>query len=186
MNDARLVASRYAQALSDAVSDDAVFGRVRDELRQLAGLVKESAELRHALANPVTPADAKGRVMRAIAERMEAHPRTISFLETLATHDRLPMLADAAIAVEAAHDARLGVHEVSITSASTLGPEVRQRLEGALGELAGGKIRVSETVDPELLGGVVARVGSTVYDGSVKTRLQALRTKLVGGASGSK
>ncbi|HHN73743.1 MAG TPA: ATP synthase F1 subunit delta [Acidobacteria bacterium] len=180
MQDAGLVAKRYAQALSDAIKDDGTFAAVRGQVRAMADLMGQSEELRHALANPVIPTEAKARVVRTIAERLGARAETLRFLDVLANNERLVLLADVADAVDGVGDQREGVHEVEISSAAPLPDELRQRLAGALGQVAGGKIRITEQVDPGLLGGVVARVGATVFDGSLRTRLTALRSRLTG------
>ncbi len=186
MSDAHLVASRYAQALSDAVTEIGEFDRVKRELRVLSDLVTADDELRHALANPVIGVVSKGRVLAEIVKRSEFSPRTARFVAVLAERERLALLGEIASAVEEVYDHRTDVHEVEITSAAPLADDLRERLTSALGKVAGGRIRISESVDPELLGGVVARVGSTVFDGSLKTRLQALHSKMTGrGARGN-
>lgn len=180
MSDAHLVASRYAQALSDTVSDTGEFDRVKRELRTLADLVSADDELRHALANPVISVVSKGRVLAEIVERLEFSHRTARFVAVLAERERLALLSEIANTVEDVYDYRTGVHEVEITSAAPLADDLRGRLTRALGKVAGGQIRISENVDHELLGGVIVRVGSTVFDGSLKTRLQALHSKMTG------
>ncbi|MDQ7086510.1 MAG: ATP synthase F1 subunit delta, partial [Acidobacteriota bacterium] len=180
IRDAGLVAKRYAQALSDAVADDAVFAEVRRQVRAMADLVRDSEELRHAFANPVIPTEAKARVARTLAERLGGRPETLRFLDVVARNERLVLLVDMADAVDGVGDRREGVHEVEISSAAPLPDELRSRLAGALGKVAGGKIRITERVDPALLGGIVARVGATVFDGSLRTRLTALRSRLTG------
>lgn len=182
MQDAGLIAGRYAQALSDAVRDGGEFQKIREEIHLFAELFRKSPELRHAFANPVIPAAAKKQVAQTIGERTGVSPTTLRFLAVLARHERLVLLPEMAEAVDGVADRRFGVHEVEIRSAAPLSDDVRARLTQALQDLAGGKIRISERVDPELLGGVVARVGATIYDGSLKTKLETLRSRMAGGA----
>ncbi len=184
MSDARLVAGRYAQALSEVVIEPAAFETARQELRALATLVSESDALRHALANPVIGVSSKERVIAEIAQRMELSPPVRRLLTLLAERERLMLLPELAGAVDQLCDARAGVHEVEIRSAVPLAENTRDRLQVALGKISGGEVRIKETVDPELLGGVVARIGTTVFDGSLQTRLNALRSKMLSGTAG--
>lgn len=181
MKNARLIAERYAQALSQAVPDDAVIARVRDDVMQLAQIAAESAELRAVLGNPVIAPDQKAAVMRALAGRLGARPETTRFLDTLATHERLGLLDEIAEAVKRAVDRRAGVVEVEVRSASALDDALRARLAPVLARLARAKVRTREVVDPALIGGMVVRVGGTVYDGSVASRLEKMKARLAGG-----
>ncbi len=178
MKDVRLVVDRYARALSGAVKDGEEFARVRDELASLARVLRESPELRRVLANPVVSPEAKTRVVLAIADRMNLQPITRRFLEVVGRHERLLLLPEIAAAVGREADRREGVQEVELRAATALPDDVRDRLEEALRAAAGGTIRLREAVDPDLLGGLVARIGGTVIDGSLKTRLERLRARL--------
>ena len=180
LKNARLIAERYAQALTAAMRDDAEVGKVRDDLAQLAAVADRSPELRRALTNPVIEAGAKLLVLKSLAAKMHAQPATLRFLEVLASHDRLSIFRDVVDAVGRALDARSGVVEVEIRSAAPLDDAVRQRLAGVLARVAGKRIRTREIVDAEILGGLVVTVGGTVYDGSVKSRLEELRSRLTG------
>ncbi len=181
MKDVRLVVDRYARALAGAVDkekDEGLLPRVRDELVRLAGVVRESPELRRVLASPVVSPEAKSRVVLAIADRMQVAPITRRFLEVVGRHERLVLLPEIAAAVGREVDRREGIREVELRSAAPLADDVRSRVEEALRAAAGGRIRLAEHVDEELLGGLVARIGGTVIDGSLKTRLERLRARL--------
>ncbi len=178
MKDVRLVVDRYARALSRAVADGEGFARVRDQLAVLARAVRESPDLRRVLANPVVSPEGKERVILAIADRIGVLPVTRRFLEVVGRHERLLLLPEIAEAVAREADRREGVREVELRAAAPLPEDVRGRVEGALRAAAGGKVRLRETVDPDLLGGLVARIGGTVIDGSLKTRLERLRARL--------
>lgn len=185
MKNARLIAERYAQALSQAVRDDAEMARVRDDVTQLAQIAARSAELRTALRNPVVPPEQKAAVMKGVADRIGARPETSRFMDTLAGHERLSLLDEIAAAVTRVVDRRAGVVEVEVRSAAQLDDALRARLAPVLARLAKAKVRTREVVDPALIGGMVVRVGGTVYDGSIATRLEKMKARLVGGGAGA-
>ncbi len=180
MKNVRPIAERYAQALSRAIAGDAEFSRVRDDLSSLARLVDASVDLRRALAHPAISPDAKLNVLKELGRRLQAQRETIQLLETLASHERLTMLREVAEAAGRIADRRLGVTEVEIRSAAPLDAAVRSQLRAILEKMTRGKIKTREVTDAGLLGGVVLRVGGTVFDGSVKSKLERLRQRLTG------
>ncbi|RMG48692.1 MAG: ATP synthase F1 subunit delta [Acidobacteria bacterium] len=179
MSSVRLVAQHYAQALSEAVPSDEELGRVREEVARIAELVRKVPELARVLKNPVVSADSKGRVIAAIAERLGAGERTRRFLEVIAANERLPLLPEIAEAVEKVHEARSGVRRAELISAVPLDADLQERLVAALSRAAGSRLLVEKRVDPSLLGGIVAKIGTTVFDGSLKTRLARLRSRMI-------
>ena len=185
LKNARLIAERYAQALSLAVPGEADLARCRDDLATLAGHVARSAELRGAIASPVIAIESKLNVIKTLAAALPAHPATFRFLDVLARHERLGAFQEIAAAVARACDRRAGVVEVEIRSASPLPAELRDRLTLTLTKVAGAKVRSREIVDTELLGGLVVQVGGTVFDGSLKKKLEDLRSKMTGGMVGA-
>lgn len=184
MKSARLIAERYAQALSRAVTDDAEFVRVRDELTLLARLLGASAELRRVLAHPAITFEAKLNVLKELARRLGARRGTTQLSETLAAHERLTLLPAVAEAVGRLADRRMGITEVEIRTAAPLDVGLQRQLRAVLERITQGKIKTKEITAPELLGGLVVRVGGTVFDGSVRTRLEQLR-QVLGGRQGA-
>lgn len=173
------VAIRYAQAFSQVVRDEAELRSARDELRALGRLVEQSSELKTALSNPVVSAESKQRVVQAIAERQQLGQRTQRLLKVLGENDRLSLIDEVGRAVDQIYRERAQVKRVEIRTAAALEPELRQRLTQALERLAGGRVEVVETIDPQLLGGLVASIGTKVYDASLKTKLERIRSRMV-------
>jgi F-type H+-transporting ATPase subunit delta len=184
MDDARLAAGRYAGALAAAVADTEELEEILRDLRTVAQLDAESDELHRSFRSPVIGSEDKVRVLREIGSRLDADPRLVRMLETMARNDRLALLQEVTAAVSARLDQRRGVHEVRLTSARPLGDEERSRLQESLQSIVGGQIRLSEEVDETLLGGIVARVGAVVFDGSLKTKLSRLRSRITGRIEG--
>jgi F-type H+-transporting ATPase subunit delta len=170
------VASTYARAFADVVLDahlDA--NRATGGLRRIAGLLAESIELRRVWENPAVPADQKRRLLDAIVQRegIERHVRNL--VAVLIDHRRTHFLERISQQLEKELNARLGFAEAQVTSARELGDAEKRALEGEIGKITGKKVRAHFGLDPSLLGGAVVRVGSTIYDGSVKGQLEKIK-----------
>lgn len=179
------LANRYARALADLVLDPKSAVKPEealDGLRQFEETVASSTELRNILLSPaVTPAR-KRAVAARLAATLGIQGTIRNFLYVVMNRRRIGLLREIRVAFEAQLDQRSGVARAEIRSARNLSPDERASIESALGRLSGKTIRGGFSTDPDLLGGVVARVGSTVYDGSVRGHLAALRRRLVSDA----
>jgi F-type H+-transporting ATPase subunit delta len=175
------LASRYAAALVDVVTGTRAGlppDQVTGELRAFEDVLRQSAELRHALASPsVSPARKRG-VVGKIAERLGASRVVRNFLFVLIDHRRVPMLSEIIEAFITRLDERLGFARAEVRAARQIDDSQRAALVAQLERLTGKQVRLQFTVDESLIGGVVARVGSTVYDGSVRGRLETLGRRM--------
>jgi F-type H+-transporting ATPase subunit delta len=170
------VASTYARAFADVVLGahlDA--NRALAELHTLASLLKESSELRRVWENPAIPADQKRRVLDAIVARDGISKQVRNLVAVLIDHRRVHFLAPVIRQLEKELDARLGFAEADITSARELGDAEKREFETQVQKLTGMKVRAHYMRDASLLGGAVLRVGSTIYDGSVKGQLERMK-----------
>src|SRR5579862_5657840 len=175
------VASRYANALADVVLDpksQVQPAAVAQELRAFEAVLASSAELRYALASPSVPVARKRAVISRLADDLGSGRITRNFLFVLNSHRRMDALAAVIESFEILLDERLGFSRGHVTSARELNPAQRQQLEAELGRITGRRMRLKFETDESLIGGVVARIGSTVYDGSVKGRLAVLERQL--------
>jgi F-type H+-transporting ATPase subunit delta len=174
-------ARRYAKALFSLARDDGRVAEVRGELARLGALFAESAELRSVLLQPLYPGSERRAVLRAICERLGASQLFRNFQAFLVDQRRL--VDWAAIEEEYARlaDAEAGLRKARVRTASPLSSAQRERLERALERRTGGRIELEIEVDPALVGGAVAQVGDTVFDGSLRTQLQQLRASLARG-----
>jgi F-type H+-transporting ATPase subunit delta len=174
------VASTYARAFADVVlsahldPDQAIA-----ELRTIAGLLAESPELRRVWENPAIPADQKRRVLDVIAQRDGITKQARNLVAVLIDHRRVHFLEPIIRQLEKELDARMGFAEAEITSARSLGDAEKREFEAQVVKLTGKKVRAHYEQDPSLLGGAVLRLGSTVYDGSVKGQLERIREEIV-------
>jgi F-type H+-transporting ATPase subunit delta len=144
-------------------------------LREIARLLAESADLRRVLENPAVPAEQKRNLLDAIVQREGIDKRVRNLVAVLMDHRRVHFLPRIIEQLEKELDARLGFAEAQISSARELGDEEKRALEAQIEKTTGKKVRVQYALDSSLLGGAVVRVGSTIYDGSVKGQLERIR-----------
>ena len=174
----RASAARYARALFDVALKESDPVQIERDLAALAGLMSSNAELHAALTNPAVPVSAKRRIAEALGTRLSAAPPTRKLFLLLADRDRLGIVPD----LLAIYRERLMEHQqvvrAEVTTAAPLTPERASQIEEKLAVLTGRKVDMKTSVDPSIIGGVVTRIGSTVYDGSLATRLAKLKEKL--------
>ena len=173
------VLSRYARAFVDVIYDQKLdSAAVIAQLGSLVDLVQSSADLRHVWENPSIPAEQKRNLLDAIVQRENVARQVRNFLAVLIDHRRIVALPEIARQVQLEMDRRLGFAEAEIRSARALSPAERTDLETQLQRLTGKKVRAHYTLDQTLLGGAVVRLGSTIYDGSVRGQLHKLKEQL--------
>ena len=175
------VAHRYANALADVVTAPASGARPEDvlgELRTFETTLRTSPELHNALTSPAVPPARKRAVVGKIADALKLSRVPRNFLYVLIDHRRIAALADVLHSFEIIVDERLGFARAEVSSARELTDSQRSAITSQLERMTGKRIRMRYAVDASLIGGVVARIGSTVYDGSVRGQLDSLGRKL--------
>jgi F-type H+-transporting ATPase subunit delta len=178
----QVVASRYARALVDAVVDPAAGIEPRQalaEIRQFDAMLQESPELRNVLLSPAVTLAKKRAVVGRLADSISLNRLVRNFIYVILDRGRAGILNDIADAFEIALDEHFGVVRADVKSAAPLSDRQQADLQQELSRLSGKQVRCDFSTDPELIAGVVARVGSTVYDGSVRSQLENLRERLV-------
>jgi F-type H+-transporting ATPase subunit delta len=170
------VASTYARAFADVVlSAHLDANRAVGGLRRIAGLLHESVDLRRVWENPAVPAEQKRKLLDAIVQRegIEAHARNL--VAVLIDHRRVQFVGRIVEQLKKELDTRMGFAEAQVTSARELGDDEKRSLESQIEKVTGKKVRAQFGLDASLLGGAVVRVGSTIYDGSVKGQLEKIK-----------
>jgi F-type H+-transporting ATPase subunit delta len=172
------VARRYAEALSAAL-DESALARASEQLSTLARMVAESNELRAVLSNPAIPSQRRTELVRSLLEGLQPSPQMTRFVEAIGRNERLPLIGEISDEVARFLDERRGRVQAEVTTAKPLDEAHRAKIQAALGKLTGRTVHLAEKVDPALIGGVVTRIGSTVYDGSLKSRLAGLKERIL-------
>jgi F-type H+-transporting ATPase subunit delta len=170
------VASTYARAFADVVLRahlDA--SRAVGGLREIARLLSENALLKRVWENPAVPAEQKRNLLDAIVQREGIDKPVRNLVAVLIDHHRVPFLPRIIEQLEKELDARLGFAEAQISSVRELADAEKRALEAQVAKTTGKKVRAQYALDSSLLGGAVVRVGSTIYDGSVKGQLEKIR-----------
>src|SRR5205809_21887 len=174
------VARRYAFALADVVAESGEAREVQQELKAWEQMLATNDNLRIAFANPTVPLDQKRAVLNRLIEISRPRATTTNFLKVLLQNQRLTELSEINKRFDQVLDERAGLVAATVTTARPIPKDVHDRLEGTLTSLTGKKVRIDFENDPELLGGVVTRIGSTVYDGSVRNQLQQIKERMTG------
>jgi len=176
------VASRYARALADVVQEQKLDADgTGAELASLLAMLDSSPDLKKVWENPSIPAPQKRALLDAIAQRSGLTKQVRNFVAVMIDHRRITMLPQAAQEFRAEMNRRLGFVDADVTSARPLGDDERRELEASIGKSVGSSVRATYNTDPGLLGGTMVRIGSTIYDGSVKGQLERIREKLSAG-----
>lgn len=175
------VARRYAAALADVVTKSGETESVRAELKAWEQMIAGSAELENAFGNPSIQAAKKEAILESLIGRAKSSRTTSNFLRVLLRNGRLADLSAVNERFEAVMEERSGVVSGEVISAHELDDAARRELMANLEKLTGKNVKLEFQIDKEIIGGVVTRVGSTVYDSSVRTQLENLREQLVNG-----
>ena len=176
----RTSANRYAKALFDvAITENAELARIDKDLSEITEILRENTELVLAAQRTGVTDAARVSLVEAVADQMGLSAPVKKLLVLLADGRKLTLVPDLADSFRERLLNHQNIVRAEVTSAAPLSPEKTRALEDSLAKVTGKKVDLSVRVDPDLLGGVVARIGSTVYDGSVKTQLQRMRHELV-------
>lgn len=175
------IARRYSVALADVVLKSGQTDSVKSEIASLGEIFGKNIELQTVFSNPAITHANKEKVLDGLLTKIKPSSTTANFLKVLLQNGRLSDLAEINDRFAAVLDERGGIVAAEITSARELPADEKAEFEKSLAALTGKTVNVNYAVDPDIIGGVVTRIGSTVYDGSVKTKLENLREQLISG-----
>lgn len=174
------VASRYAQAFFELAQEKNLTQVIGTQLQQAVGIFEQSKEFRNTMLNPSIELDERKAIMEKIAQKYQWHKLTLNFSLLLLDKDRFGVLPEIQQDFQKRVDKIRGLVRASVTSATELSLLQQSQIKKALSKLNdGASIELQTEVNPELIGGVVARVGGRVYDGSVKTQLERIRQSIL-------
>jgi F-type H+-transporting ATPase subunit delta len=175
------ISRRYGSALADVVQKSGETELVRTELVQWATMLDSNADLLDVFGNPSIAHGRKEDVLEKLIEKTRPAKTTANFLRILLRNGRLTELAQINERFAAELEERSGIVSAEIISAHDLRDDERSAIRTRLEKLTGKRVNLNFDIDEELIGGIVTRLGSTVYDGSVRTRLENLKEQLVNG-----
>ena len=174
-------ARRYARALFSLAQEEGNVAEVKNELAQFSAMIEQNAELHRALFRPIHPAAERRAVLLGVCERMGMRPIVLNLFSFLVDQRRLIDFEGIRDEYERLADEAAGRTKASVVSAAPLSDRDRERLERALSARSGGVVELDVDVDPSLIGGVIAKMGALVFDGSLRTQLNQLRASLTKG-----
>jgi F-type H+-transporting ATPase subunit delta len=173
------VTSRYARALADVVVERKLdSAKVMEQLDTLAGALSSTPQLRNVWENPSVPADQKRKVLDAMIKTIGADKMVRNFVAVLIDNRRIAALPEISRQFRTELYARLGIGEAEVTTTRELSADEKRALEAQISKLTGMRVQARYATDQSILGGAVVRIGSTIYDGSVKGQLARLREAL--------
>ena len=175
-------ARRYARALFALARETNTLTELRSEVDAVAALLQSEKALREALMTPLHPASERQAVVKAVAERGGLSPVILHFLLFLIDQRRLVDFDAIRDEFERLANEASGLVTADVVSASPLDERRQDRLRRALSDRTGHEVRLEIRVDPSLIGGAIATVGDTVFDGSIRTQLERLRANLTKGS----
>ena len=173
------VARRYATALADVVTKQNETENIKTELKTWETIFTENANLTEAFGNPAIQQTQKEKVLESLIEKAKPAPTTANFLRVLLQNGRLTELKEINTRFESVLAEREQIVSAKVTSARELGEDEKNELKSNLEKMTGKRVNLNFDVNQDIIGGVITTIGSTVYDGSVKTQLQNLKAQMI-------
>lgn len=173
------IAQRYAQALFDLGVEQSCVPRICQQVAQFAELYAGSDQLKTVLDNPLIPEENREKIVGEIGTRLGFSTVVTSTIRLLIRRNRVMLITTISEQLALMRDESEGVVRASVVSAAPLSDSVAKRLECELEAMTGKRVVMTHNVDPSLIAGIVTRIGDTVIDGSVRSRLEALREELI-------
>ncbi len=175
-----ILAKRYAKALFAIGKDDGKYEAYNEALQGVAGLFTSNPEVEDALTNPLYPLDTREKVMASIIKSMGADKITGNFLNLLVQKKRAEILPEIAEQFGIMVDEDKNISHGTVVSAIEIDAELQGKVQATLEKLTGKKVELTASVDPSIIGGIIAKVGDLVLDGSIRTQLASLKDSIKG------
>ena len=172
------VARRYARAMLEVAIRQRNFSTVLEQLESFWDLMQANTILKTLFINPAISGNSKEKVLKELTSRMRFQELTFHFLRTLIHRDRLNLLDQVIVSAEEQFLEKQGIMVVEVISAQRLLPAEQTQLINKLQTFTGKKVQLENHVDPSLIGGVITKIGTTLYDGSVQAQIEKLREKI--------
>ncbi len=175
-----ILANRYAKAVFSVASETDAFDEYSKALNDFSETYKAYPEVQDGLTNPVYPLDVRVKVMDYLVENMGFTGVIKNFLNLVVQKKRAAVLPDIAEAFQALVDEKRNICKGTVVSAMELGAELKDKVQATLEKITGKKVILASEVDPSIIGGIVAKVGDLVMDGSLSSQLLGLKESIKG------
>lgn len=175
-----ILANRYAKALFSVAQEENAFDDYAKSLNEVAAAMTTYPEVRDGLANVMYPVDVRSKVMAHIAEAQGATQVIKNFLDLVVQKKRAAFLPEIAEAFQALIDTQRNICQGTVVTAMPLSAELNDKVQATLEKITGKKVVMTTKVDPSILGGIIAKVGDLVMDGSIRSQLQGLKESIKG------
>jgi F-type H+-transporting ATPase subunit delta len=175
-----ILAKRYAKALFAIGKEDGTYEAYSEALAAVAALFESNPEVEDALTNPLYPVDVREKAMGAIVDSMEADKVMGKFLNLLVEKKRAAILPEIAEEFKIMVDEDKNISHGTVMSAVELDADLQNKIKATLEKITGKKVELTASVDPSIIGGVIAKVGDLVLDGSIRTQLASLKGSIKG------
>ncbi len=177
------IAKRYAKALFEIAEETKKLEKITNDVVFIDSLIRSSRELQLFLKSPIIKEDKKREVLKEIFSDSRVDPVTLKFIMLLVEKKREDILHDIVKVYQQIYDEKMSIVSAEVVTAVEVGERLKKKIEQKILELTGAKkVKASYRVDPSILGGIVIRVGDTVYDASIRRRIQLLREQLIYGS----
>lgn len=173
------IANRYARALADVITARGEMSEVVAELSGFAKMMAQHEQLRDVFASPVISTERKRNVLNELLSRLSLRPSSSNFLRLLLDNQRLHNLDQMLRALSRELDLRTNIVSAEVTTARDISEQEKTMLRDKLKAATGKDVRLQFRTDPNVIGGVVTRIGSVVYDGSIKNQLAQMKQRLM-------
>jgi F-type H+-transporting ATPase subunit delta len=177
----RAVARRYAVALADVIEKTGEAEIVKQELEQWKNMLEENQDMMLFFRNPIFYHHDKEEILEKLIQKTKTSRTTANFLRILLRNDRFIVIPEINEELIKVLEDRQGIVSVKVVSARELSEEEKEELKKVLEKRTGKKVKLNLSVNPEIIGGIIATIGSTVYDGSIRNRLEILKKRLIAG-----
>ena len=175
-----ILAKRYAKALFAVGKELGAFEEYTRAMGEMAELYASNPEVRDALTNPLYPVDVRGKVMDHLVQALSTSQEMGNFLKLLVQKKRADVLPDIAEVFKAMVDEDRNVCQGTVVSATELSSDLQAKVQAVLEKITSKTVELTAEVDPSIVGGIIARVGDLVLDGSIKTQLTGLKESING------
>ncbi len=175
-----ILANRYAKALFSVAQEENAFDEYAKSLSEVAAAISAQPEVKDGVTNPMYPVDVRCKVMAYIAETIGASQVIKNFLDLVLIKKRAAFIPDIAEAFQVLIDTQRNICQGTVVTAMPLSPELSDKLQTTLEKITGKKVVLSTKVDPSIVGGLIAKVGDLVLDGSIRSQLQGLKESIKG------